>query len=170
MELLTKETGLEKLTGQRITTNELLSFIDKAFLDLETNFNPHNFPEEQGKFVELMLCICCQKVFAESPIDDFGEAVEWNVGDRGENCLDHQTEKLIIDYSHFSSDGEAEKVYITEIFLATGQNSGQIFSIKRSRTGLDAPAEYEIIAKGEQAVNGYNAPVLKLCQNLRNDF
>ena len=119
--------------------------------------------------MELILCICCEEVFAESRIHGFGEAVEWNVGDRGENCVNHQTEKLIIDYSHFSSDGEAEKIYITEIFLATGQNSGQIFSIKRSRTRLGAPAEYEIIAKGEQAVNGYNAAVLKLRQNLRND-
>jgi len=121
--------------------------------------------QEEDQKVELILCICCQKVYAGSPIHDFGEAVEWNVGDRGENCLSHQTEKLIIDYSHFSSDGEAEKVYMTKIFLATGQKLGQIFLIKRNRTRLDAPAVYEIIAKGEEAVNGYNAAVLKLRQN-----
>jgi hypothetical protein len=117
--------------------------------------------------MDLTFCITCQKVFVNSPIDDFGGAVEWNAGNRGENCVTHLTEKLRIDFSHFSSDGEIEKVYRTAIFLVTGQNSGENFLIKRSRTTLSMPAEYEIIAKGEQAVNAYNSAALRLRRDFR---
>jgi len=117
--------------------------------------------------MDLTLCIRCQRVFANSPIHEFGEMVEWNVSNHGESCATHQTEKLIIDFSHFPSNGESEKFYGTSIFLATGQKSGEKFLIKRSRTRLDMPAEYEIIAKGEQAVNAYKSTALRLRRDFR---
>jgi len=115
--------------------------------------------------MDLTLCIDCQRVFANSPIHDFGETVEWNVGNHGQSCVNHQTEKLIIDFSHFSSNGGPEKVYRTAIFLATAQNSGEKFLIKRSRTRLDMPAKYQIIAKGDQAVTAHTLPLRPISQD-----
>jgi hypothetical protein len=120
--------------------------------------------------MDLTFCPLCQKVFVILPVHDFGGEVEWNLDNQEESCLEHQTERLIIDFSHFSSDGKVEGLCKVTIFLASGQTSGEKFLIKRSRTRLDMPAEYEIIARGKQAVNAYKSAALKLRGDSENDF
>jgi len=117
--------------------------------------------------MDLKVCLTCIKPYVPSPADDFGGLVEWNPGDQGRRHRRHDTEGLRIDYSHFKSDGAVGEVCKTDIFLAKGKKSKNIYLIQRKRTSVSQPFRYKVLAEGKKAIIAFNSMTLEICRFIR---